>query len=207
MITNFLKNCYPLLEEALIHEIATHGILKSFNTNDFVVKERQYIKHLPIIYKGCIKVFCSEDTTEFLLYYIEAGESCIYSFAHVQNDEKANFSAIAEIESEILLLPLHKVKIWLQKYPSLYSIVLNNYKKHYNELLDTTKQLIFYKLEDRLTNYLRTKSQIQNSNLLTISHKEIAYDLGTSREVITRLIKKLERNQKLQQQGRKINIW
>lgn len=206
MIASFLKNCYPLFDETLINEIEEYAIVKSFKAEEHIVKQGQYIKYLPIIQNGSVKVFCSEDDTEFLLYYITAGESCIYSFAHIKNSEKASFSAIAETDSDLLLLPIHKVADWVKKFPSLNNIVLNNYQKHYSELLDTTKQLIFYKLEDRLINYLHTKSQLRNTKLLAISHKEIAYDLGTSREVISRLIKKLERNQILKQLGRKINL-
>ncbi len=206
MKTEFLTKCYPNLETALIQEIEEYAILKTFDANQFVVEQGQYIKYLPIIQSGCIKVFCNEDAISFLLYYIKSGESCIYSFAHVNNNEQANFSAVAEMDSELLLLPIDKVELWIKKYPSLNSIVLNNYKKHYNDLLDTTKQIICHDLEERLIAYLETKSKLLETDLISISHQEIADDLGTSREVISRIMKKTSLKKVVKQEGRKIKI-
>ncbi len=206
MKTEFLTKCYPNLEADLIQEIEECSILKTFEANQYVVKQGQFIKYLPIIQSGCVKVFCNEDEISFLLYYIESGESCIYSFAHIDNNDHANFSAMTEMDSDLLLLPIDKVGLWMKKYPSLNSIILNNYKKHYNDLLDTTKQIICHDLEERLINYLETKAKLLQTNLISISHQEIANDLGTSREVISRLMKKTSLKNIVKQEGRKIKI-
>lgn len=206
MKTEFLTKCYPNLEADLIQEIEECSILKTFEANQYVVKQGQFIKYLPIIQSGCVKVFCNEDEISFLLYYIESGESCIYSFAHIDNNDRANFSAMTEMDSDLLLLPIDKVGLWIKKYPSLNSIILNNYKKHYNDLLDTTKQIICHDLEERLINYLETKAKLLQTNLISISHQEIANDLGTSREVISRLMKKTSLKNIVKQEGRKIKI-
>lgn len=206
MKTEFLTKCYPNLEADLIQEIEECSILKTFEANQYVVKQGQFIKYLPIIQSGCVKVFCNEDEISFLLYYIESGESCIYSFAHIDNNDRANFSAMTEMDSDLLLLPIDKVGLWMKTYPSLNSIILNNYKKHYNDLLDTTKQIICQDLEERLINYLETKAKLLQTNLISISHQEIANDLGTSREVISRLMKKTSLKNIVKQEGRKIKI-
>lgn len=206
MKTDFLIKCYPDLEKELLEEIESHSILKTFDSKEYIIKQGQYIKFLPIIRNGCVKVFCREDAIDFLLYYIESGESCIYSFAHINNGKSAEFSAIAELESELLLIPTDKVTLWIKKFPSLNSIILNNYKKHYDELLNTTKQVICYNLENRLIKYLKTKSKLLKSNLLNLSHQNIAEDLGTSREVISRLMQKTSVKEKAKQEGRKIKI-
>ncbi|WP_350287374.1 Crp/Fnr family transcriptional regulator [uncultured Croceitalea sp.] len=206
MKSDFLNKCYPDFEIELLKEIEEHAILKKFESGEYIVQQGQYIKFLPIIRSGCVKVFCNEEAKDFLLYFIESGESCIYSFAHLNNNERANFSASAELESDLLLLPIARVKIWMKKYPSLNNIVLNNYKKHYEDLLYTTKQIISSNLEDRLLAYLRTKSKIANSRLLNISHKNIADDLGTSREVVSRLMKSKRLIQNIKQEGHRIKI-
>lgn len=206
MKTDFLAQCYPGFSKELLYEIEKHAIQRVFKTNEYIVKQGDFIKYLPILREGCIKVFCNEDTIDFLLYFIESGESCIYSFAHVNNEKQAEFSAITELDSELLLLPIDRVRLWIKKFPSLNTIVLNNYKKHYSDLLNTTKQIICYNLEDRLIDYLKTKSKIESSQTLNISHQDIASNLGTSREVISRLMQKLNARQIVKQDGRKIKL-
>ncbi|CAL2085964.1 Crp/Fnr family transcriptional regulator [Tenacibaculum sp. 190524A05c] len=206
MKSDFLIECYPEFEKELIFNIETYGILKDFSCGEFIVTQGNYVKYLPIIQEGCVKVFSQEDSKDFLLYFIESGESCIYSFAHLNNNTAAKFSAIAEIDSLILLLPIERVKLWIKKYNSLNQIIINNYQKHYDNLLNTTKQIICYNLEDRLFDYLRKKSELSRTSLLNISHKEIALDLGTSREVISRLLKSNKFHGKIKQEGRRIKI-
>ncbi|MEM7084686.1 MAG: Crp/Fnr family transcriptional regulator [Bacteroidota bacterium] len=206
MKIDFLIECYPNLEKELLAEIERYSFLKSYAAQEYIIKQGQYVKFLPIIQTGTVKVFSNEDALQFLLYYIQSGESCIYSFAHTFNTEPAEFSAIAESDSQLLLLPMERVNLWINKFPSLNVIILNNYRKHYNELLSTTKQIIYYNLEDRLIDYLKTNSQRKEANLLEISHQDIANDLGTSREVITRLMKKLSLKNIVKQEGRKIKV-
>ena len=206
MKTSFLHDCFPNLEQKLLNEIENHSSVKHFSSREYIVKQGQLIRFLPIVLTGNVKVFNDEDAAEFLLYYISSGESCIYSFAHTFNNEPAEFSAIAELDSKLLLMPLDRVKLWLQTYPSFGGLVLSNYQKHYKDLLNTTKQIICYNLEERLIDYLKTKTQIGGNNLLNTSHQEIAQDLRTSREVITRLMKKLGIDQKVVQIGRKIKV-
>jgi len=201
-----LQKCLPNLGKDLLLEIEQNSPIKKFAANDYVVKKGQVIKFLPIVINGGIKVFSHEKSMQFLLYYIASGETCIFSFAHIFDQEPIEFSASAEVESELLLLPIQKVQEWFMKYPRFSHLVLSGYQKHYNDLLQTTKQVICYQLEDRLMLYLRKRSQIEQTELLSITHQEIANDLGTSREVITRLMKKLQESQIAIQLGRKIKI-
>jgi len=206
MKTSFLTTCFPFLETELVEEIESHARMQSFAKGDHIVKQGEFIRFLPIVVKGSIKVCSMEDSIPFLLYYISSGESCIYSFAHTFNNDKAEFSASAEIDSDLLLLPLPKVNEWLKIYPSLGSLVLADYQKQYKDLLNTTKQITCYQLDERLLEYLKTKAQIMNSNLLNIKHQEIADDLGTSREVISRVLKKLSKSNHIKQVGHKIKM-
>ena len=98
------------------------------------------------------------------------------------------------------------MNLWIKKYPSFSNLLLQNYQKHYEDLLNTTKQIMCFNLEERLINYFKNKVKIGNTNLLAVSHQEIADDLGTSREVISRLIKKLSIDGKVSQFRRKIKV-
>ncbi len=206
MDISFLAKCFPIFEKDLLKEIETHAIVKHFTAKDYIIKQGETIRSLPIVLNGNIKVFSEETEVQFLLYYISPGESCIFSFAHTYSSKPAEFSAIAELDTTLLLLPIDKVNQWLKQYPSFSSLLLSNYQKHYQDLLNTTKQMTCYNLDQRLIQYIRTKCEIEKSNLITISHQNIANDLGTSREVISRVMKKLSINKQVKQVGRKIKL-
>lgn len=206
MNTRFLIECYPFLEKPLLDELEKYSILKEFKLGEHIVQQGQFVKYLPIVVSGQVRVFCVEDTIQFLLYYILSGNSCIYSFAHILSGNHAEFSAVAETDSTLLMIPVDRVKLWMTRYTSFGSLVLADYQKHYLDLLQTTKQLVCHNLEERLLRFLEAKSEMESSNVLRISHQEIADNLGTSREVITRLMKKLGKNREVEQQGWKIKL-
>lgn len=206
MDIKMLENCLPDFGRDLIAEIDKFGIIKNYSTDDFVIKQGQYVRYLPIVLEGSVKVYSTEDGIQFLLYYILPKQSCIFSFAHLFSQDPIDFSAVPEEETQMLLIPIEKAKEWVLKFPSFNHLIMAEFQKHYNDLLQTTKQIICYKLEDRLWSYLKTKSENNHSKELSITHKNIADDLGTSREVISRVIKKLEHENKIFQDGRKIKI-
>jgi CRP/FNR family transcriptional regulator len=205
-MTNILEKCLPNFGKELITEIEKFGIIKTFSANNFIVKQGQLIRYLPIVLEGNVKAYSEEDGTQFLLYFIQPGSSCIFSFVHLFNQNPIDFSAIPEGKSTILLIPIDKAKEWLIRYPSFNNLIIAEFQKHYNDLLHTTKQIICYKLEDRLWDYLKTKAKISGTSELAVSHQSIADDLGTTREVISRLMKKIELDQKLIQENRKIKL-
>ncbi|CAL2095533.1 Crp/Fnr family transcriptional regulator [Tenacibaculum sp. 190524A02b] len=207
MSHNFLTQCYPNLDKKLLLEIEKYAYIKKFNNHEYVVKQNQTINHLPVVIDGTIKVFSEEDTVPFLLYFLTSGESCIFSFTHIINSSPAEFSAITESNATLLMIPVEYVKLWILQYPSFSNIIIANYQKHYSDLLNTTKQIIGNTLEQRLIDYLKKKVTLEKTDILSISHQEIANDLGTSREVVTRLLKKLNNNQQVQQIGRKIKVF
>jgi len=201
-----LTECIPNLGDQLIKEIESCSSLRSYSEGDFIVKEGEPIRFLPLVLEGHVSVFSQEDHFQFLLYYISSGETCIFSFAHLIDQQTANFTAKALKDSKLLMLPLTRVQSWLDTSARFNQLLLNAYQKHYNNLLETTKQVICYNLEDRLFDYLEKRTLVEESRLLPLSHQQIADDLGTSREVISRLIKKLGHSGKVVQKGRKIEV-
>lgn len=201
-----LTQCLPNLGEKLLHEIQSCATKRSFGKHEKVVEQGEILRFLPIVLKGRVKVFTYEASMQFLLYFINRGETCIFSFAHIFDEEPISFSGEAEEDSELLLLPIHKVREWSNQYPRFNAMLLKAYQQHYNDLLQTTKEVICYNLEDRLLNYLKRRKDLEGTDILKLSHLEIARDLGTSREVITRLVKKLEQQSQVEQMGRKIKI-
>lgn len=189
----------------------TSAILASSEIQDIpkniqILREMQYVKVIPIVLEGLVKVFTRHEDKELLLYYIKPNESCVMSFAASLKNEPSKVYAITEEDSKILLLPTDKIPEWVKKYPDINSLFYQQYNLRYSELLDTINHLLFNKLDVRLYNYLKEKAKLTNTNPLKISHRQIASELGTVREVITRVIKKLENEGKLIQHSSSIEI-
>lgn len=180
------------LDPDLINEIKESCSEIEIPKNTEVVRDGQYIKAVPIITKGLIKVFTRHEDKELLLYYIRSGETCIMSFDAALKNTPSKIFATTEENSSVLLMPVDKVFDWIKKYPDLNSLFFQQYNLRYNELIYTINELIFEKMDQRIFKYLKTKSEISGQNPLKISHRKIATDLGTAREVISRIMKKLE---------------
>jgi len=203
---NELNNCFHTFRKEIYEEIGRHGFLKEFAKGEFVLKENTYPKVLPIVNQGILKVFSQENEVEFLMYYLYPRQTCIFSFTHILNAEPVRFNAVAETDSSVICLPMDKVREWVKLYPDFALHILAEYQRQYNDLLNTTKQIICYNLEDRILLYLRDQAELANSNLIHKSHQKIAADLSTSREVISRAMKKLEKDKKIVQQSRSITL-
>ena len=206
LLHNTIKTCLSTLRKELLEEVIAYGRVKELEPHAFLVKQGQLVKDLPIVLEGTIKVFTQADDFQFLLYYIYPGATCISSFAHLFGDQGIAFSGTAEERSQILLIPIQKAREWVLKYPEFNALILNEYQKQYNDLLETATQVICYNLEDRILTYLKTKTAISRSATLAISHSDIATDLATSREVVSRILKKMEREKKIIQLGRQIKL-
>jgi CRP/FNR family transcriptional regulator, anaerobic regulatory protein len=175
--------------------------------NTELVREGQFVKVVPIVLKGLVKVFIGQEDKELLLYYIQPKQSCIMSFSAALKNEKSNFFAITEKDSTVLVIPADKLSRWVTEYPTINKLFYQQFDMRYTELIDTINHLLFDKLDKRLFDYLSEKISISGINPIKISHKQIANDLGTAREVISRLIKKLENQQKLKQHHDSIEIY
>ena len=187
-----LKNILPNLNPQLLEKIATNANLVDIPKNTEVMREGQYVKAVPIVTNGLVKVFTRNEDKELLLYYIKPSESCIMSFDACLNNSPSKVYASTEEDSTILLLPVDKVFSWMKEYPEMNSLFYQQYNTRYNELIHMINQLLFEKMDKRLLKYLQTEVSIRNINPIKISHQKIANHLGTAREVVSRILKKLE---------------
>lgn len=192
-----LKKSIPFLEPQLIDEIIDEGVVKEIKKNTIILEEGTYVKMIPIVMRGLVKGFTKYKEKELLLYYIHPSESCIMSFAAGLNNETSKINAITVEDSEILLLPSLKVQAWIKKYPNFSRLFFNQYDKRYEDLVSTINHLIYDKLDVRLYDYLKDKAVVLHQNEIELTHQQIANELGTAREVVSRLLKKLEKEEKL----------
>ena len=192
-----LHQMFPNFETEMLEEILEVGIIKNFAKDSEILRVGQFVKMLPVVLKGTVKVFTSYDEKEFLLYYILSTESCIMSLPACLDETPSAIFAVAEEDSEILLIPASSIKKWVKKYYGFNSLFYNLYNKRYSDMVNTLNQVLFENMEQRIYDYLLEKREIKNSSFLEIKHRQIAAELGTAREVVSRMLKKLEKDKKI----------
>lgn len=196
-----------IFEKNLLQEIAEVAIYREVEANAILIDFGQYINSMPLLLQGAIKVLREdEEGDELLLYFIEKGDTCAFSLSCCMGSTKSEIRAIAEVDSKLLMLPVQKMEQWMGKYKSWRNFVLNSYQNRLNEMLDTIDTVAFRKLDQRILQYLREKSRIANSQTISITHQEIAQELYTSRVVISRLLKGLENQNKIEMQRNRIKV-
>lgn len=201
-----LERKLPTLPLALKQEILAQGRRERIPAGTEVLREGQYVKTVPLVLEGSLKVVSSYDDKELLLYYIEPEESCVMSFIAALWHNPSKVIAIAEQDSEVLFLPVDLVRQWIRTYPALTELLFQQFDKRYEDLLETIHQVLFGTLDKRLYDYLQEKAAIQGTKLLNLRHHQIARELGTAREVVSRVLKKLEKENKVRQQVDGIEI-
>lgn len=194
-----LKTHLPFIDNQIIEEFSKSGSLITLEKDIEILKEGQYVKVIPIVLEGALKVVSRHEDKEFLLYYIQAAESCVMSFSAILENSTSKIFAITEDKTTLLALPSDKILDWLKQFPQLNQLFYQQYTQRYSDLLHTVNSLIFDKMETRLYEFLKEKCRIKHDKIIEISHREIANSLGTAREVISRVLKKLENDGKIKQ--------
>ena len=185
-------------EPALIQEMEECGELKHFKEGDIIMDYNKYIRMMPIIVKGTIKVLRKDERgKEILLYYLESSESCSMAYSCCVEAKKSEVKAIAEDDVELIAIPHNKLDEWLCKYPSWKNYIMRSFNDRFLELLKSIESIAFHKLDERLISYLKEKQRLSGSRLIKVSHYVIADELATSRVVISRLLKHLENDGKI----------
>lgn len=201
-----LKRILPQVNTELLQFIANEAIEMDVPADTTLLKTGNYVQSVPLVVKGLIRVSRNEDDKELLLYYIHPGEMCIMSFSACCSNSASMIEAVTLEETKILLIPSVKLREWITNYPMFNFYIYEMFNKRYLDLIDTINQLIFYRLDERLFNYLKEKSMLSDNNHINITHQQIATDMGTAREVISRLLKKLELENKISVSRNKVIV-
>ena len=189
-----LKASYGhLFEDALINEILQVGTYKDVPEGFKLIEVGSYVQGMPLLISGAIKVLRDDKNgDELLLYYLEQGDTCSMTMTCCMGQTKSEIRAIAETDTKLIMIPIQKMEEWTSKYKSWRHFVFDSYHNRLNELLHTMDSIAFDNMDERLLNYLKEKARVNNENTLRNTHQEIAYELHSSRVVISRLLKKLE---------------
>ena len=188
-----LQNLTTIFEPNLLKEMQQFGSIQYFKEGDLVMEYGKYIRMMPIILNGTIKVYRKdEEGNEILLYYLSSSESCSMAYSCCIENKKSEVKAIAEDDVELIAIPLIKLDEWLCVYPSWKNYIMRSFNERFIELLRSIESIAFHKLDERLSDYLKEKQRISGSSVIKASHGLIADELATSRVVISRLLKQLE---------------
>ncbi len=195
-----IKTFYAdLFEEELLLEMSEIGQLIRFKPNDILIDLDQQITAMPLLLEGAVKIMREDyDEGELLLYFLEKGETCALSMTCCLGERRSEIRATAETEGELIMVPIHKMNEWLAKYNSWRLFVMNSYQDRLDEMMRAIDNLAFNDMNNRLKNYLLEVASVNRSKTINKTHQEIAYELNTSRVVISRLLKALEKDGFLQ---------
>ncbi|TXB62631.1 Crp/Fnr family transcriptional regulator [Phaeodactylibacter luteus] len=204
-----IRQHYPqIAERKLQEEIAEVGNIMQFNAGELIMDFGSYVKIVPLIISGSIKVSREDDEgNELFLYYLQPGETCSMSFTCCMMDKRSEIRTVAEEDTTLIGIPTRYMDEWMGRYPSWKNFVMTSYDKRMLELVRTIDSIAFKKMDERLMDYLEKKAEANNSRTLHATHQEIAYDLNASREAISRLLKKLENDGELELGRNRIELF
>jgi len=199
MTTDFQQFFQSVFEPELLQEINVTGFQKEFMEGDIIIDIADNVKFMPLLISGIIKILREDDDgNELLLYFLEKGNTCAMTLTCCIGNAQSEIRAIAETEVCLIMIPVQKMDEWMAKYKTWRAFVLQSYQNRFMEVLDTVDSIAFLNMDKRLLKYLANKVKISNTNIIESTHQQIADDLNTSRVVISRLLKTLEKQKQVE---------
>lgn len=207
MINELKENYGYLFEDALLMEINNVGTFKEIPEDFKLIEIGDYIKSMPLLISGAVKIMREDDNgDELLLYFIEQGDTCAMTLSCCMGQKKSEIRAVAETPTKLIMIPIEKMSEWMAKYKSWQTFILQSYHDRMTELLEAIDTIAFLKLDERLFKYLKDKAMVNHNDVIQVTHQSIAFDLHTSRVVISRLLKTLENDGKIELHRNSIKI-
>ena len=207
MIAKLKESYGQLFEEDLLDEINEVGVFKEFSSGDTLIDIGSYIRFIPLLLSGAIKILrYNEDGDELLLYFLEKGDTCAVTLSCCMGHTKSDIRAVAEMDTKLVMIPINKMEEWIATYKGWRNFAFQSYHNRLQEMLEAIDSIAFLNMDERLIRYLLEKSKITKENIIQSTHQEIAYELHTSRVVISRLLKQLEKLGKIELYRNKIKV-
>lgn len=194
-------------EQKLVDEILTVGRFRSYEAGRTVISPGDPVKEIPLVIEGSLNVLRIDDQgNELFLYFLEGGDTCAMSITCCLENKKSGFQVVAEDDSLVWFIPVVQMDHWVSVYPSFRKFVFSSYQSRFNEMMESIDNVAFKHMDERLYSYLLDKKQSSGSYTIHKTHEEIARALNTSRVVVSRLLKKLEQEGKIELQRNRIEI-
>lgn len=187
-----------MFEEELLKEIAASGTYQKLSHDEILMDQGDVMTDMPLILSGAVKILRDDDDGhELLLYFLEPGDTCAMSFSCCMAQKKSKIRAVTEGKVELIMIPATQMDTWLGKYPTWRTFVFDSIRIRMDEFIEAVDSLAFMQLDERLLKYLRDRVKVVGETDLKVTHQQIAYDLNTSRVVVSRLLKRLEKDGKI----------
>jgi len=194
MIEELIKKRFPFFESGLRLAISKSGSYKVFEENEELIREDQYIRSFPVVLSGLIKVCRTDEAgNELLLYYMRPGEVCTVSLICCMDRTKSRVKAIAEVSTTVVLIPVELLDNWMTRFQTWKEYVMHSMQMRFDELLYALDSIAFMKMDERLERFFTDRFRSSGSMIFEGSHQDVALALNSSREVISRLLKQMEK--------------
>lgn len=194
MIEELIKKRFPFFESGLRLAISEAGSYKVFEENEELIREDQYIRSFPVVLSGLIKVCRTDEAgNELLLYYMRPGEVCTVSLICCMDRTKSRVKAIAEVSTTVVLIPVELLDNWMTRFQTWKEYVMHSMQMRFDELLYALDSIAFMKMDERLERFFTDRFRSSGSMIFEGSHQDVALALNSSREVISRLLKQMEK--------------
>jgi len=194
-VEEIVKKRFPFFESGLRSAIVESGVFREYSDNQELIREDQFIKSFPIVITGLIKVCRTDEMgNELLLYYLRPGDVCTVSLICCMDRTKSRVKASTEEETTAILVPVELLDSWMTRFQTWKEYVMRSMQKRFDELLDALDSIAFLKMDERLEKFFVDRYRSNGSTLFEGSHQEVALALNSSREVISRLLKQMEKN-------------
>ena len=188
-----IQQQFPLFDTALAEYIHTHSESRIFDSGEVMMRPGQFFKYAMLIVKGRVKLYREgEEGEEFFMYFLDPGSACALSMMCMARSQSSTVMAIALEETEVIMIPIQYMDTLMRNYPAWYNFVIETYRSRFEELLMVVDQIAFKNMDERLEWYLKRQAETLGK-YLTLTHQQIANDIDSSREVVSRLLKKMEK--------------
>lgn len=203
----FILSKFGFLGYDFLIEAQKYCLASNIDAKTEIIKEGEMIKHIPFLVTGSIKVYTLlEEGKETVCYYMQPNDSCLMTFYAIFNNYRSKVSAVTLVESEIIFVPVSVITRWLISFPDINKIFYQEYDKRLSDMMDMINETLYERLDVRILNFIKRQIVIQRCNTVKVTHKEIADNLGTSREVVSRVLKKIETEGKIFQCKKGIKV-
>ena len=187
-----------IFEEDLLKEINSVGTYKSFEEGEKLMDIGSKITYMPLLLEGAIKILREDEQgDELVLYFLERGDTCAMTLSCCIGNAISEIRAMTETKTRVIMIPVQKMEDWMSKYKTWQNFILESYQNRMKEMLEAIDSIAFLNMDERLLKYLRDKAMVNGNEAIKTTHQDIAFDLHTSRVVVSRLLKKLEKDNKI----------
>ena len=207
MIEHLKDNYGYLFEDELLQEINRVGVFKEVSEGSKLIEIGDYIKSMPLLISGAVKILREDEHgDELILYFIERGDTCAMTLSCCMGQKRSEIRAVAETDTTLIMIPVEQMSLWMGKYKSWQNFILQSYNERMSELLEAIDTIAFLKMDERILKYLRDKAMVTRNDEIFATHQEVANDLHTSRVVVSRILKALEKNNQIKINRNRITL-